>query len=218
MAQQAIAPFHAIIAAENPPVRAEVVLVGDADEDHPLMISGHTWEVARVGATLADAMGPLLRSANTVLLVDRYFDISKSEYRETLQACLGVLNSTGHADVRCEIHFCDHDTRAPTEIVEREAHKWLRGIVPAEMSIALFAWRERAGGEDFHARYLLTDVGGINVEAGFSADGQHQQVQLSLLDFDFSQRKLNALRRGSTIYELVEPVLEVSSDGTVGRI
>jgi hypothetical protein len=37
----------------------------------------------------------------------------------------------------------------------------------------LIAWSERAGGADFHVRYLLTDVGGMNVEAGFSAVGAH---------------------------------------------
>ena len=37
----------------------------------------------------------------------------------------------------------------------------------------LFAWSERAGGADFHVRYLLTDVGGMNGEASFSAVGAH---------------------------------------------
>jgi hypothetical protein len=42
------------------------------------------------------------------------------------------------------------------------------------MKVATFCWRERNGGEDFHARYLLTERGGISVKAGFSADGNHQ--------------------------------------------
>ena len=218
IAQHAVAPFHAIIADQNPSAHPQVVTVDEVDEHHPLMVSAHTWEVERVGATLASALCPLLKSAKSVLFVDRFFDISKAQYQETLKACLDVIQASGGTGVRCEIHFCDHDKRPPPEFIEREAHKWIRRVLPAGMSFALFAWKERAGGADFHARYLLTDVGGMNVEAGFSAEGAHQKVQLGLLSLDLAQNRLNALVRNSTVYDLVGPVLEVRSDGTVNRI
>jgi hypothetical protein len=82
----------------------------------------------------------------------------------------------------------------------------------------LIAWSERAGGADFHVRYLLTDVGGMNVEAGFSAEGAHQKVQLGLLPLNLAQNRLNALVRTSDVYDLIGLVLEVKSDGTVHRI
>ncbi|TPL86789.1 hypothetical protein FJ950_10330 [Mesorhizobium sp. B2-3-14] len=218
ISQNAVTPFHAIIAEENPTALAEVLLVNDVDEMNPLMLSAHTWEVGRVGATLAQAMAPLLKSAKRVLFVDRYFDISKGPYKETLKACLDTLNAAGINGIRCEIHFCDHDKRPSPDFVEKEAHKWLHGILPAGMSIALFSWKERVGGADFHARYLLTDVGGINVEAGFSAEGAHQTVQFALLTADLAQSRLTALDRTSTVYELVGPVLEIRSDGSVVRV
>lgn len=218
LAQHAMAPFHAIIAEQNPGAYPQVVTVDEVDEQHPLMVSAHTWEVERVGATLASALCPLLKSAKSVLFVDRFFDISKARYQETLKACLDVIHASGGAGVRCEIHFCDHDNRPPPELIEREAHKWIRGVLPAGMSFALFAWKERAGGADFHARYLLTDVGGMNVEAGFSAEGAHQKVQLGLLSLDLAQNRLSALVPNSAVYDLVGPVLEVRSDGTVHRI
>jgi len=181
LTQQATSPFHAIIANANPDETASIIIIDDAGEAHPLMKAPHTWEVERVGTTLAAAMGPLLRSAREVLFVDRFFDISKERYRETLRACLEVLHEGGSQDVRCEIHFCDHDSRPDTDFLIRNAPKWLAGVLPDGMSIALFAWKERNGGADFHARYLLTDVGGLNVDAGFSAEGAHQRVPLALL-------------------------------------
>jgi hypothetical protein len=218
IAQQTIAPFHAIIAEQNPAARPDVLVVDDADDLHPLMASPHTWEVERVGTALATAMQPFLSSAKTVLFVDRFFDLSKDPYKETLKACLDVIHASGVAGARCEIHFCDHDKRPPPELVEREAHKWIRGVLPVGMSIVLFSWKECTGGADFHARYLLTDIGGMNVEAGFSAEGAHQKVQLGLLTFDLAKKWLSAFERDSTVYELVGPVLEVRSDGSVHRI
>jgi hypothetical protein len=82
--------------------------VEEADETHPLMVSAHTWEVERIGAALAMAMGPILRLARTVLFVDRFFDIREPKYRETLKACLDLLVSAAGHNVRCEIHVCDH--------------------------------------------------------------------------------------------------------------
>ena len=160
----------------------------------------------------------MLKSARTLLFVDRFFDIGNARYQETLKACLKFVNTNGADEVRCEIHFCDHDSRPPTEIIEQKAHRWLRGVIPDGMSIILHAWQEKPGGEDFHARYLLTDVGGINVEAGFSAEGAHQNVLFGLLAWDFVQAKLEAFNRGSTVYDLVEPVLEILADGTVKRV
>jgi hypothetical protein len=206
------------LAEQNPAAIPEVVTVDDADELHPLMVSAYTWEVERVGATLAVAIRPLLAAAKTVLFVDRFFDISKAQYQETLKACLDVIHASGAAGARCEIHFCDHDKRPPPEFVEREAHKWVRGLLPAGMSFVLFSWKERAGGADFHARYLLTDVGGMNIEAGFSAEGAHQKVQLGLLSLDLAQSKMHALERKSAVYDLVEPILEIRSDGSVHRV
>ena len=78
IAQHAAAPFHAIIAEQNLAAHPKVITVDEADEHHPLMVSAHTWEVERVGTTLASALSPLLESAKSVLFVDRFFDISKS--------------------------------------------------------------------------------------------------------------------------------------------
>ncbi|MGX9941911.1 hypothetical protein ACTG4Q_05455 [Bradyrhizobium denitrificans] len=215
VAQQAVAPFHAIISEHNPAAVSGVITVDEVDEHHPLMVSSHTWEVERVGTTLAAAMRPLLTSAKTILFVDRFFDLSKAPYQETLRACLDVISTAGGSAVRCEIHFCDHDKRPPPEIIAREAHRWIDGMLPAGMSLLLFGWKERPGGEDFHARNLLTDIGGISVEAGFSAEGAHQKVQLGLLTPDLVKSKLDALVRTSAVYELVQPVLEIRSDGSV---
>jgi hypothetical protein len=217
VAQQATSPFHAIIAQHNPAGRADTVSVDEVHEAHPLLASAHAWQVQRSGAALAQAMGPLLRSGRTILFVDRYFDIRKARYGETLRACLEVIAADGGKPPRCEIHSCDHDSRPPAELIERDAHKWLKGILPDGFAVTLFTWKERTGGEDFHARDLLTDVGGLNVESGFSAEGEHQTVRCSLLSDALAEQGLATFARDGGTYELVLPILKINSDGTVER-
>ena len=216
--QQAANPFHAIIASWNPDAHEFIVVAEDADETHPLMASPHNWEVNRVGTDLAQAMAPLLRSASAILFVDRFFDVNDGRYKETLRACLNLIAANGSNGVRCEIHYGEHDSRPPATLVEQNAGRWLAGVIPNGMSIALFGWKEKNGGADFHARYLLTDKGGMNVEAGFSAEGAHQKVQLTLLDLALCQSKKDSFARGSAAYELIEPVLEIFSDGNVRKL
>ena len=217
LAQHAVVPFHAIIAERKPDGQDAVLIAAEVDELDPLMVSPHTWQVPRVGSVLAEAMGPMLRSARTLLFVDRYFDIRDALYKETLKACLDVVKSSDAKEVRCEIHYCAHDSRPSAAWTEQQAHQLLRSIIPEGMSIVLYVWQEKDGGEDFHARCLLTDVGGIIVEAGFSAVGDHQNVKLVLLASDFVRAELEVFERGSTVYDLVEPVLEIAADGTVKR-
>jgi hypothetical protein len=65
------------------------------------------------------------------------------------------------------------------------------------MKVTIFCWREKTNGEDFHARNLLTDRGGIAVDAGFSAEGNHQTTDMHLMGYDLSQERLEAFARRS---------------------
>lgn len=218
LCQQTVKPFHAIIASEMRGARDVILVAEEVDDTHVLMVAPHSWEVGRVGTDLADAMSPLLRSARTLLLVDRYFDIRNSRYKETLKAILAVIAANGATGVRCEIHYGEHDARPPAYLVEQNAERWLTGVIPKDMCVTLFGWKEKVGGADFHARYLLTDRGGMSVEAGFSAEGAHQKVHLALLDLALCEAKLCAFGCHSTEYYLVEPGLEISWDGKVRRV
>jgi hypothetical protein len=83
------------------------------------------------------------------------------------------------------------------------------------MTVTIYRWRERPGGADFHARYLLTDRGGIRVDAGFSAEGSTQMTDMMIMDFSLAQATQRAFERDAGIYELVEPVLQIASTGHV---
>ena len=211
-------PFHAVIAEANPSAHNVVLIASDIDELTPLMTAHHTRLVPRTGDSLALAMQAFLQSAQTVLIVDRFFDIRSAQYRETLKACLSTVSVKGSPKVQFEIHCADHDSRPSADIIERDAGRWLNGVIPNGMSIILHFWKEKVGGEDFHARHLLTDVGGMIVESGFAAEGAHQNVELALLTPELCKSCLSSFARHAAVYELVEPVLEIFSDGIVKRV
>lgn len=79
-------------------------------------------------------------------------------------------------------------------------------------------WRQKAGGEDFHDRFLLTDRGGIVVGAGFEAAGNHETTNMLLMSYQLSQRRLAEFTRANACYDLVAPIIKARSDGTVVRV
>jgi hypothetical protein len=215
--QHAIQPFHAIIASSNPGNNADILVASEIDEASPNFQASHGWVVPRTGAALADAMRPFLSYSRDIWFVDPYFSVLDGSYVETLRECLHVVASTGNAAPNIEIHFREHDKRPPIEMLEARIPRALAGVIPDGMKISLHGWRQLAGGEDLHARYLLTDRGGLSVESGFAALGAQESLDIQLLSAAICDVRRAAFARGAAIYEFVGPILHISSDGTVHR-
>ena len=211
------APFHAIIAQQNSGGNADVIAVADVDEQQLLMAVAQDRAVSREGESIAGALSGFLRFSARILFVDPFFDPYNARYKNTLRSCLSVVKAD-NPGAACEIHYRYHDNKPTNAELEREAKALFNGVIPVGLAISVYCWRQKNGGADFHARYLLTERGGVGIDAGFSAEGGHQTTDMHLMSFALSQARLNALARGATDFELVEPVLQIRFDGSVHRI
>lgn len=210
-------PFHAIIAANNPGGDEIVLPADDLNELHPLLAVPHDRAILRDEASLARAMREMLRFGSRILFVDPFYSPFNERYKRTLRECLNIVKAN-NPNAICEIHHRHHDDNPTAADFEREAQSLFRGVVPEGMTITIYRWREKNGGADFHARYLLSDKGGIAIDAGFSAEGNHQTTDMHLMSFELSQERIRALARDATDYELVEPVLQIASNGYVEHV
>lgn len=211
------APFHAIIAEQNLGGSAAVLPVTDIDEQQPLMAVAQDRAISRDCGSIAGALSGFLRVSTRILFVDPFFDPYNSRYKSTLRACLAVVK-TDNPEAACEIHYRYHSNKPANEELEREAATLFNGVIPEGLAVSLYCWREKNGGADFHARYLLTDRGGVGIDAGFSAEGGHQTTDMHLMSAILAKVRLAMFARDATDFELVGPVLEIRSNGTVSRI
>ena len=210
-------PFRAIIAAENPSGDESILLAGDIDERQSLMNVRHDCAVLRDAASLSAAMKEMLRFGSRILFIDPFFDPFNVRYKNTFRECLSIV-STLNPNAVCEIHYRFHKDKPANDELERAIGHLFPGVIPDGMKVTIFCWRQKTGGADFHARYLLTDKGGIGIDAGFSAEGGHQTTDMHLITFELSQEKLKAFARDATDYELVEPLIRVDGNGKVESI
>jgi hypothetical protein len=217
LAQHASSPFQAIIAANKPAGTAIVLRADEVDESNPLVRVSHDAAIERSHADIAAALDLLLRTAQRVLIVDPYYDPFDARYQGTLRACLAVLFDA-NPKATCEIHHKEHKRCPPADAIERNARTKFVGVIPNGKVVTIYRWQEIDGGTDFHARYLLTDKGGIAIDAGFSAEGGHQTTDMHLMSSELAQAKVKALARGSRDYDLIEPVMCVGADGGVTHV
>jgi hypothetical protein len=211
------APFHAIISQQNLAGNAAVLPVADIDEHQPLMTVAQDRAVSREAESIAGALSGFLRVSTRILFVDPFFDPYNARYKSSLRACLAVVKAD-NPGAACEIHYRYHNNKPTNTELEREAANLFNGVIPEGLAVSVYCWRQKNGGADFHARYLLTERGGVGIDAGFSAEGGHQTTDMHLMSVVLSQARLTAFARDATDFELVEPVLEIHSDGSVRRI
>jgi hypothetical protein len=217
VAQQAIKPFRAILASANPGKYPFILTTDEVSEADALMAAPRDIQVVREAPALAAEMALMLENARVVVFVDRFYDPFDARYQSTLRECLNLVKSGNHC-TGCEIHHEDHQRSPSAEAIECEARAKFSTVIPSGMTVTIYRWRQKPGGADFHARYLLTDRGGIRVDSGFSAEGGAQTTDMMLTDFALSQATRRAFERDADVYELVEPVLQIASTGYVEHV
>lgn len=192
-------PFHRLLSTNNPRNNADVLLAEDVDEETP----GWHMECAPVRRTpdaIAAALAPMLRFAREVKLVDPYFDASKEDrWVRTLVRVLEVAHQHRRAGegVSVELHTSVERARDGEGLSDIEAERVASNIIqtckarlprklPAGTAVTVVVWSEKDGGEQFHNRYVLTNVGGVLLGTGLDAARVGRAAQD---DFVLLQRK-----------------------------
>jgi hypothetical protein len=210
-------PFTAIIASENVGADSNVLTTHEMNEQHPLMIVANNRAVPRDAVSIASALAGFLEHGSRILFVDPFFNPFSPRYKSSLTECLRITKSK-NPTAACEIHYRYHENNMlPSDIARSAANAFL-GVIPEGMSVKIYCWRQRDGGADFHARYLLTDKGGIGVDAGFSAEGNHETTDMHILDLTFCADKLVAFSGSADVFDLIGPILLIDAQARVSEL
>lgn len=214
--EHASRPFKAIICDAGKPACAETMEPDDCSDTHALFGAPTSRDVTRTANQIADALHTITAVSKEVDIVDPYFDLRprKGNYLATLVSLLARLAGEPGQTKAIRIHFRDHDTRPSAEILARDGSTQVTGLLPPGYSIELYAWSEKHGGEDFHDRYVLTDLGGIMIGAGLSADGPGESTAFTLLNFEHAQKLRSRFSDGSTVYTRAGSAVRIRDSGS----
>ncbi len=131
-------------------------------------------------AEMSRCVAPILKASTDILFIDPYFQPTEWDYLAPLKEFVTVaLNGRAGKLGRMEYHL--KSDLAPGEFMRR-CNQHLPGILPEGVTLRLVLWkRRRPKGEKFHARFILTDLAGVQFEDGLSKDDAGSHVMVSLL-------------------------------------
>lgn len=207
-------PFQAILCDRDNP-NNQLIDGYSCNENHPLFAAPRIQKVNRKAQELAKIAILMLQNCKELRLVDPYFDPKKRKWRDSLAAFLSLIPDI--SAVKCEYHLLESEKSPSTDKFIEDLQK-LNGVIPARGELRLIRWKQKAGGERFHRRYLLTENAGLNYEGGLDPEiNAVQTTDVSLMDRDHHHTRWVEYDLTSEIYDLVLPILIIDSNGTVSE-
>ena len=156
-------PFTGILATENPRSNGVVLVPEQLDAGSPRWTCPHGATTQRTADAIATTLAEMLTNCRELHLIDPHFGPENARHRKVLQAFMDVLARGGVQLELIRVHCGDKNDN-----FERDAQA-MAGRLPFGVTVEFVRWRERAGGEEFHNRYVLTDVGGVMLGVGLDA-------------------------------------------------
>jgi len=214
LSQHEVNPFRAIITSVSPNSVDAILLIDDVDDQHPLFSADVSWVAPRTATGIAQDLRLFLVASKEVIIIDPFIDLREdgTDYTGPLKEMFSAMISAGRTGVKIELHFRTHSSRPPIQLVERDARKWLEGVIPDGCFVELFEWEDD---RRIHDRAIISERGGVGSGAGFGILADDAELNFSLLATNDSDYRMRLHRPVNNLLKLAQPVVRVLSDGTV---
>lgn len=207
--ENSVRPFHAIVTDAEREIDSKEISPVAIDPHYGHWCVGTGRRVPREAAALIECLSPLLfQSQDFLLLVDSYFDPNEERYSEAFKAYLAHTSKLPHRFRKIEVHTrLRVDPRADdTARSGRLRFFWescsgrFPKVVPLGMQVTIQLWEELEGSDSIHARYVLTERGGIKIDAGLDLGKPGQTTDVDLLAPTVYESRLREFQPGSKTY------------------
>lgn len=181
-------PFRAIITTANSENR-DLVNPEDLSEDHSKWKAPRELPIPRNSDEWVKAAELLLSACSELILIDPHFKPDAARYQRSLKAlCLAATRNNPRRP-KIEYHVGKSESITEQEF-ETKCRSELPDLISEGVKIEFVIWSCRIGGQDFHARYVLTNHGGIRIDHGLDERrSATTDTDVSLLDDDMFQRR-----------------------------
>jgi len=214
-------PFHAIIVKQIAHPEKYLLEAGDISHNTPLWAIPRERKILRSVDALSDAIVPLLRISKRILFVDKMFRTNSSadRWKTTLESFIqrAVMERENIPSFEYHFEFPSSDfgvaEASRREEFQREADQYLQDILlqdilPQGVSLKLCRWTRWHDQSDFfHARYVLTERGGIRIDWGLDQGKPGETTHISLMDEGIWQECWESFQDGAKVFQLIDSVI-----------
>lgn len=174
--------------------------------------------VRRTATDIVLAAELLLQISAHIKLIDQHFSTYNPGYLDTL---INVLRSVFHQRrinvPIIDVHYgvSDGTDRRGSWVDFDELQKFFRErkfVLPSESRLDFYEWKNKTDGENRHARYILTDLGGLSYDYGLRSTTTRETTDVHRLSCKHFRERWAQYDIESTVFELVGHV-EFRNDG-----
>jgi hypothetical protein len=206
--QQRQRPFHAVIARNIEAKIQNILNIDELDASHPLWNIPKEQVISRKAYELACCAKLLLQVSKEILIIDPHFDPAKPRFMETFSYLIEFAFEE-HLPKRVELHVeYDYwkDKERATEW-EEDCLRKFPPLIPEGFTLLVFRWKIKASGDKPHARYVLTERGGIRYDYGLDEwVGEGQTTDVSLLSTSVYEQRWKDYQLDTSAYILVDEI------------
>lgn len=159
-------PFEAIIALDNPRNKRPILKMDDVgDGKNSKWNKPRAKNPRRTTVELSESVREMLRNSKKVYIIDSCFNPSELRYTKVFDAYVECLGTSTPIHV-----FCSSEKNLGLSHFEEESRKLVERY-EGKSTLSFGRWKERdQGGERFHNRYILSNLGGVILGGGIDQD------------------------------------------------
>jgi hypothetical protein len=211
-----ITVFRAIIAYDNLEICDKVLIASELIPDDFLWKVEFTDIIPSTPDELCKCVEKLLQESSEILFIDPYFfrrDKAKDRLRwlTTLEKFIAVVNKKEDTFLQYHLEISDEEYFKPEEKrkedFQKECDKEIKKLLPYGRIITFFRWKKiDHSGDKFHARYVLTNLGGVWFDVGLDKGKSGETTNVARLEDKVWNSRFNSFKEGSKVYEFVDKV------------
>jgi hypothetical protein len=156
--------FDAIVATAAP-MGTKVLVAGEFLRDEPPYARAPQISIPRTVSDIIGSAWPLVAQAEAIVLVEPNFNPTEPRFLEPLVHLLEQLHSAGAKPKRFEIHTCKF-SKGISRVNPVNYRSYISPHLPVGWTLKVCFWAERLPELHLHARFILTEIGGIQYYHG----------------------------------------------------
>lgn len=215
--QHSIKPFHAIITIQNPMAREYVLIADDIEENTPLWNVRRGKPVPRTAEALAKCASILLSISKEIIFIDPHFEFIDKDGNEihrfinTLKYFI-EFSFIDKPVKRLELHLRHKKYRhIDIDSWKNLCEEKIAPLIPKYSKIKVFIWKKKWEGDEIHARYILTERGGIKYDYGLDEGWKGETTDVDLLDRMLYEKRWKDFQEDTSAFK---PVSKMEIEGT----
>ncbi|MFC7537171.1 hypothetical protein ACFQPG_07295 [Sphingomonas sp. GCM10030256] len=195
-----IEPFAGIVLEAKCGHALEICAAEARTDRSPLRIPDIA-DVPRTAGDIVAAVKPLIRISRTLHLIDPHIGFSPrwlNSIRALILACRAPMEVVVHTWLSAG------DMLTPAQFEQNVRHYYK--VFPAGVRVTFRRWKKRPGGQEFHDRAILSDVGGMTFGHGLDEGAAGTTVHVHRLGRDGWETLLAKFTPESSPYDSDPPI------------